>query len=642
MSQGRESDKANARLKNIHVGPVDIFAAPPDIRTTRARVVTGDADRDAHSPADVLAGFDVDAPCCAWDGNRVWAKYSSCGIEVYIPGLKRSEIDPTVRPVHLFNLRSMGVPLATSKASPASLPIEKLTTPELRNQYQQRRSVLRGDLKADAEFSGLESSDYDIVNLYILYGPRWDPRRIEKLIYKISVRKTAVYVAASRLLKKTLVDSISGRFNPTDEGEWSGSAYIQATAKFFGVINNNDTVAVTQMIKDGEDLNRRDHVGRTPLHIAILSNSVEAANLFSDLLLGAPLSISLHRWVKLAWSRGCSRTANNEKSAEEKRKTEAAARAEDPEDAERVWMSGEDDWSSEESGNGKPPTKVRAEKADDSFEDAEEAADILDVSIPDWDFGFTAVVDVLLAAGTDPNSAACTKGVTSLHPFTLTTFTQSEDCATRILEGLVAAQAVSSTADENLLATFHRMVIQGKTKIVPSPLTCDPNAKQGDCGFLVRERLLSVERDARGDADGFIPQQITAQNVNTTLTEILLQYGPTEQLYTENSVGETPTAPFDVEKQKIEIPKLRATLDALVTDGRLVRGTKLANELFMFAGQTARKNPEEKEDWVDPAVSKGSTARPLSDYEMQLLRAPYIYTLRIWQTYNDLYSGTLR
>jgi hypothetical protein len=79
------------------------------------------------------------------------------------------------------------------------LAIEKLATPELRSQYQRRRSVLRcrnystvytrgrrykGDLKADAAFSGLESNNYDIVNLHVPYGPGWDARRIEKLIYK--------------------------------------------------------------------------------------------------------------------------------------------------------------------------------------------------------------------------------------------------------------------------------------------------------------------------------------------------------------------------------------------------------------------------------------------------------------------------
>lgn len=189
------------------------------------------------SPAEILAGFDVDAPCCVYDGDRVWAnpraivsmmrqsntvdmtrrspsyevrlaKYSSRGFEVYIPGLKRSEIDPTVRPVHLYTKHRVVIFLskiyerAISRVQGLArlLAIEKLATPELRSQYQQRRSILRGrngrttyvrtgrrykgDLKADAAFSGLEFSDYDIVNLHIPYGPGWDAKKIEKLIYK--------------------------------------------------------------------------------------------------------------------------------------------------------------------------------------------------------------------------------------------------------------------------------------------------------------------------------------------------------------------------------------------------------------------------------------------------------------------------
>ena len=42
------TDKGNARLRDIHVGLVDVFAAPSDIRTTRARVVKDDADRDVQ------------------------------------------------------------------------------------------------------------------------------------------------------------------------------------------------------------------------------------------------------------------------------------------------------------------------------------------------------------------------------------------------------------------------------------------------------------------------------------------------------------------------------------------------------------------------------------------------------------------
>ena len=78
------------------------------------------------SPAEILAGFDVDAPCCLFDGQRVWAnpraivammrqcntvdmtrrspsyevrlaKYSARGFEVHVPNLRREDVDPTVR-----------------------------------------------------------------------------------------------------------------------------------------------------------------------------------------------------------------------------------------------------------------------------------------------------------------------------------------------------------------------------------------------------------------------------------------------------------------------------------------------------------------------------------------------------------------
>ena len=42
------TDKGNPRLRDIHVGLIDVFSAPNDIRTTRARVIKDDADRDAQ------------------------------------------------------------------------------------------------------------------------------------------------------------------------------------------------------------------------------------------------------------------------------------------------------------------------------------------------------------------------------------------------------------------------------------------------------------------------------------------------------------------------------------------------------------------------------------------------------------------
>ncbi|KAH8995818.1 hypothetical protein EDB86DRAFT_2829340 [Lactarius hatsudake] len=729
------TDKGNARLSDIHVGLVDVFAAPSDIRTTRARVVRDDADRDAQhvmalpsslrreegspamvenleafeknwsiftenslsqltdwsnviaaggsvqaclmplpkvatgskramrkyfhekafpssdvdlflygltvdeaerkiitiyeavrdsvpwdvtcvrtkhtvsihsqypyrniqivlrlysSPAEALAGFDVDAPCCAYDGDRVWAnpraivsmmrqsntvdmtrrspsyevrlaKYSSRGFEVYVPGLKRAEIDPTIYERAVGHVQGLARLLA----------IEKLATPVARNVYHSQRSLLRGqpafsrspyvrdrrryksDLKADAVFGGLEMSDYDLINLHIPYGPGWDTKRIEKLVYKTDFGANSPYNPKNKnrrlhrhsaffgRVEECMEDccglcpepgnedehnlqdkedksyvrgriafikedpgrqSISGSFNPIDEGEWSETAYIQATAKFIGAISKNDVLAVKQMIEDGEDLNRRDHVGRTPLHVAILSNSVEVGCVLVDA--GARMTARLvggRTSLHLAAQMGhvslvktmLQRSASNKENVEvERRKMEEAAA---PEETDGVRMSSEDDWSSDESDDDKPHRRPPAytkkdepENDSDPLGDSEAEPDILDISIHDWDFGLTAlgyaiisgeveVVDALLAAGADPSFAAHTKNVNPLHPLALTIYTQDEERAAKIAERLVAAHAITSTADDRLFTIFHRIVAAGKTKIVSLLLDRDLNAKK--------------------------------------------------------------------------------------------------------------------------------------------------------------------
>ena len=42
------TDKGNPRLRDIHVGLVDVFSAPIEIRTTKSRIIKDDADRDAQ------------------------------------------------------------------------------------------------------------------------------------------------------------------------------------------------------------------------------------------------------------------------------------------------------------------------------------------------------------------------------------------------------------------------------------------------------------------------------------------------------------------------------------------------------------------------------------------------------------------
>jgi hypothetical protein len=52
------------------------------------------------------------------------------------------------------------------------------------SRYTRRKSKYKGDLKADTSIGGLEMNDYDVASLHIPYGPGWDARRIDKLIYQ--------------------------------------------------------------------------------------------------------------------------------------------------------------------------------------------------------------------------------------------------------------------------------------------------------------------------------------------------------------------------------------------------------------------------------------------------------------------------
>lgn len=51
-------------------------------------------------------------------------------------------------------------------------------------QYRRRKRKHNGDLKADTSIGGLEMNDYDVATLHIPYGPGWDARRIDKLVYQ--------------------------------------------------------------------------------------------------------------------------------------------------------------------------------------------------------------------------------------------------------------------------------------------------------------------------------------------------------------------------------------------------------------------------------------------------------------------------
>ncbi|GJE83966.1 ankyrin [Phanerochaete sordida] len=565
-----------------------------------------------QSPAEILAGFDVDAPCCAFDGERVWAnpraivammrqcntiditrrspsyevrltKYSARDFEIYVPELKRGDIDPTIFERSIVRIQGLA----------RLLVLEKLATAQDREGYLQSRRQIRGrpqpqdawrrllkrkykgDLKGD-DNSGLEMSDYDVVSLHIPYGPGWDARRIEKLVYSTDLgmnspfnpknegrrlhRHTAYFGTMPECLEdccehcpkpkneeeralqeeedKSYIrgrvefivedpgrQSISGSFNPIDDGEWVEQAYIGESEKFFNAIAAHNRAFVAESIKEGIDVNRRDAVGRTPLQVAILSKAVDIASDLVDANARMTARLvdgrtALHLAAQLDLTevvrKLLERSAVNAEEAQKKEEEKAAAKEEEQKKAKKVDEddedmadddedkdedededmrdSSEDDWSSDD-GNAKKKKAKKDEEApkDDGLipEENDEDPDVFHIDVTDWDYslsaldyavasGSIAVVEQLLTAGANPKLVTKPKHTYEIrycHPLILTAVAEDDARACATAEKLIAAGAVTSEADENLYTLLHRAVLAGRPQILSTFLKADPNAK---------------------------------------------------------------------------------------------------------------------------------------------------------------------
>lgn len=242
--------------------------------------------------------------------------------------------------------------------------------------------------------------------------------------------------------------SISGSFQPIDVGEWSEQAYIGDVEKLFNAIAEGDKASVVALISGGAaDLQKRDHVGRTPLQLAIIAEQMEIAELLVDE--GARITARLvdgRTAFHLAAEAGfggllkkmLEASERNKREAEEKQKRkeeeEERRRAEegkaskndddkeedgvDPDDEDEEQGSSEDDWDSDGEVSNK---KKKATKTDDPDEgpnaappDAEmpdeenlDEPDVIDINLPDWDLDFSPIHFAVSSVTSAPVLAFC-------------------------------------------------------------------------------------------------------------------------------------------------------------------------------------------------------------------------------------------
>ncbi|KAJ7124475.1 hypothetical protein C8R44DRAFT_703945 [Mycena epipterygia] len=559
------------------------------------------------SPAEILAGFDIDAPCCAYDGNRVYAnpraivammrqcntvdmtrrspsyevrlaKYSARAFEVYVPTLARADIDPTIYERSIVRITGLARLLVLEKLTSTDVRFAFLESrrtlrgrPNPLNRYNKRsKRKYKGDLKAEGTaLGGLEMNDYDVASLHIPYGPGWDARRIDKLVYQTDLGMNSTFNPKNKgrrlhrhpaffgTIQECLEDccehcpapidederklqaeedegyirgrisfiqddpgrqTLSGSFNPIDVGEWSAQVYIGPTERFFAAITAHDRAGVARMLADGQDVNRRDHVGRAPLHVAIVCQAVDVA---CDLIdAGARMTARLvdgRTSLHLAAQQNLlpvvrkllERSAVNAEQAPKDVNAEDAGAAVEA-DPDRP--SSEDDWSSEdddmavsdeEDGDSEGSEDAKPKKSNaavdrqseaptnvgDLPEDEADLPDVFDINLADWDMSFTAlahaivfgslpIVEALINAGADVKLVSQAKGSSNaVIPLTLTILGEDDERTCKIAERLILAGASCSAANQQLQTVFHRAVVANRPNLVSTFLRCDPNAK---------------------------------------------------------------------------------------------------------------------------------------------------------------------
>ncbi|KAG6906166.1 hypothetical protein DXG01_015516 [Tephrocybe rancida] len=473
---GMDAEQAEKKIKQIYEAVRD--SVPWDVTCVRTKHTVSIHSQYPYrsvqivlrlyaSPAEILAGFDIDAPCCLYNGQRVianpraivammrqsntvdmtrrspsyevrLAKYSGRAFEVHVPTLERRDIDPTIYERSIARIEGLARLLVLEKLTNTSVRYDFLESrrrlrgrPNPLNRYAKRKNKYKGDLKTAMSAGGLEMNDYDVQTLHIPYGPGWTARRIDKLIYQTDLsmnstfnpknkdrrlhRHPAFFGTMEECLEdccehcpepidederklqeeedKTLLrgriafieedpgrQSMSGSFNPIDVGEWSAQVYIGPTAHFFNAIAAGDLEGVSKMLestpppsdtgtesRDGIDVNRRDHVGRTALHVALLTRNADIACVLIDA--GARMTArlvdgrsALHLAAQYdlpgVVKKMFEKSKSNRKEAEERGDVEVEDEEgkmdvdRDREKKEKVRPSSEDDWTSEDDAFG--------------------------------------------------------------------------------------------------------------------------------------------------------------------------------------------------------------------------------------------------------------------------------------------------
>ncbi|PGH11964.1 hypothetical protein AJ79_04551 [Helicocarpus griseus UAMH5409] len=266
--------------------------------------------------------------------NRL-AKYAHRGFEVHWPALDRSKLDPTIFERsfnHITGLARLMVMEKLPTQHNRDDYIEQRRQdrdrppPSGDRHYRNRANMKEVQPEDIAEW--VEQEDVSNYHTFTIpYGPKYTAKKIEKLIYKKDLLLNAEWnkpkdrtvdlhrhpaffgtvehvvddccgfcpipvmeedkAVAEEEAKKYISGKIEfikndpgrqaiGSFNPITDADWTESAYVGDTESLCQAIVVGDLAHVQKCCsQEGFNVDRRDHTGRTPLHLAIICGTPE-------------------------------------------------------------------------------------------------------------------------------------------------------------------------------------------------------------------------------------------------------------------------------------------------------------------------------------------------------------------------------
>ncbi|KIW93355.1 uncharacterized protein Z519_05960 [Cladophialophora bantiana CBS 173.52] len=517
--------------------------------------------------------------------NRL-SKYSHRGFEVFFPGIDRSRIDPTIFERSFSRVQGLARLLVLEKlphpndrdAYLAQRRAERGRPPLPWNARFRRE--LPGNVKDAQPDDVAEWAEEDDVSNYhtvtIPYGPKYNAKRVEKLLFtkdlllnaewnKPKDRKTKLhrhpaffgsvndvlhdccgycpeattdedFAALEEESKIHISGDITflkddpgrqaiGSFNPITDKDWTEMAYIGNTTRLCQAIVDLDIDAVRDWFSalEAVDVNRRDHVGRTPLHLAVMCSTPEivqclidhGARLVSRMYNGmTALHLAAHRGeVQIIKDILDKSNANEEQEAlkEDARREARRAAADNSQESHdnASDLSDNDSFDSEAFEDGEEDAMTEGSfvkvggisEAQDSED--KDGPDVYDVDVLAWDSPLSPLHLAILGGHMDVVKVLIDNyGADVLLPVKIVDEYNTKHAKAAILticlalelplqqanetvKGLLALGASFTQADMNFISALHYAVNSAKTLILQTMHSADTSSFAKAVNFIV-------------------------------------------------------------------------------------------------------------------------------------------------------------